>query len=84
MIFYLKTENDMKENLIIGQTALKQQQKASRELAIYEDYKKAVEAGSYKTDATRSIMEKYGIKSIGTVYIIRKRVEQRLKLEQQH
>jgi hypothetical protein len=72
----------MEKNLIIGKTAIKQQEREARDLAIYRDYEAAVAAGSYKTDVNRSIMERYGIKSVGTLYIIRRRVQERLNNQQ--
>lgn len=54
----------------------------ARDLAIYNDYNSmmAVE-GSSKLAVSELLMKKYGIHSMGTVYVIRRRVEQRLKRE---
>ena len=51
-------------------------------MAIYNDYNSmmAVE-GSSKLAVSELLMKKYGIHSMGTVYVIRRRVEQRLKQE---
>jgi hypothetical protein len=66
-------------NKIIGKTALKRQQRAAREQAIYNEYEAAVAAGSYKTDINARLMQKYEIKAISTLYAIFKRVQQRAK-----
>lgn len=44
----------MKKNLIIGETAVKRQEREARDLAIYRDYEAAVAAGSFKTDVNRT------------------------------
>jgi len=54
----------------------------ARDLAIYNDYNELTAVkGNSKVAVTDLLMKKYGIHSQGTVYIIRRRVEQRLKLE---
>lgn len=54
----------------------------ARDLAIYKDYNElmAIE-GQSKMLVTEHLMKKYDIHSAGTIYVIRQRVEDRLKEE---
>jgi hypothetical protein len=79
-----KIKKEMERTLIIGKIALKRREREARELAIYRDYEAAVAAGSYKTDVNRSLMDKYHIRSISTLYFIRRRVQERLNDPQQN
>lgn len=60
-----------------------QTEREERDLAIYNEYNElmAVE-GQSKTLVTEHLMKKYGIHSMGTIYVIRRRVEERLKREE--
>lgn len=57
-----------------------QDERAARDLAIYNEYNAlAAVKGQSKTQITKYLMEKYNIHSTGTIYTIRKKVEERLK-----
>lgn len=57
-----------------------QEERESRDLAIYNEYNELMSVkGQSKTLVTEHLMKKYNIHSQGTIYIIRRRVEQRLK-----
>lgn len=59
-------------------------EKEAKELAIYNDYKELMSVqGQSATAVTEHLMEKYGIHSASTIYEIRKRVEARLKTEEE-
>jgi Mor family transcriptional regulator len=70
------------KDLIIGEAAKAKKAREERDNAIYQEYERAVAAGSMRTDVTRSLMRKYGIKSAGTIYEIRKRVQTRINNQQ--
>lgn len=54
----------------------------ARDLAIYNEYNELMSVeGQSKTLVTEHLMQKYDIHSSGTIYVIRKRVEERLKAE---
>lgn len=54
----------------------------ARDLAIYNEYNELIAIeGQSKTLVTEHLMKKYDIHSAGTIYVIRKRVEERLKRE---
>lgn len=54
----------------------------ARDLAIYNEYNELIAIeGQSKTLVTEHLMKKYDIHSAGTIYIIRQRVEERLKRE---
>ncbi len=56
-----------------------QDERAARDLAIYNEYNAlAAVKGQSKTQITKYLMEKYNIHSNGTIYAIRKKVEERL------
>lgn len=56
-----------------------QEERESRDLAIYNEYKELTAIkGQSKTLVTEHLMQKYGIHSQGTIYVIRRRVEARL------
>ena len=57
-----------------------QKEREKRDLAIYNEYTKLVSVeGQSKTLVTEHLMKKYGIHSQGTIYVIRRRVEAKLK-----
>lgn len=57
-----------------------QTEREARDLAIYREYKELVDGqGASKTVVTELLMKKYGIHSQATIYVIRRRVEKRLK-----
>lgn len=57
-------------------------QREERDLAIYNEYNELISIeGQSKTLVTEHLMKKYDIHSSGTIYVIRKRVEERLKAE---
>lgn len=57
-----------------------QTEREARDMAIYKEYKELMDVkGQSKTLVAEHLMKKYGIHSIGTIYVIRHRVEQRLK-----
>ena len=54
----------------------------ARDLAIYNAYNELIAIeGQSKTLVTEHLMKKYDIHSAGTIYVIRQRVEDRLKRE---
>lgn len=62
----------------IFKTACKEEREA-RDLAIYKEWNELVSIdGQSKTRVIDFLMDKYGIHSPGTIYVIRQRVEQRL------
>ena len=57
-----------------------QTEREARDLAIYNEYNSLMTVeGQSKTVVTEHLMKKYGIHSQGTIYLIRRRVEDRLK-----
>lgn len=57
-----------------------QTEREARDLAIYNEYNSLMTVGGQsKTVVTEHLMKKYGIHSQGTIYLIRRRVEERLK-----
>lgn len=59
-----------------------QDERAARDLAIYNEYNAlSAEEGQSKTQINKYLMEKYNLHSTGTLYVIRKRVEERLNKE---
>jgi hypothetical protein len=71
--------------MIMGNEVLKttlQQEREQRDLAVYSDYEQMMSIpGQSATEVTKALMKKYGIYSQGTIYIIRKRVAERLQKE---
>ena len=59
-----------------------QREREQRDLAIYSGYEKMMSVkGQSATEVGKHLMSKYKIHSLGTIYVIRKRVEERLKKE---
>ena len=57
-----------------------QTEREARDLAIYNEYNELITAkGQSKMLVMEHLMDKYGIHSIGTIYIILRRVDERLK-----
>ena len=57
-----------------------QTEREARDLAIYNEYNSLMTVeGQSKIVVTEHLMKKYGIHSQGTIYLIRRRVEERLK-----
>lgn len=57
-------------------------EREARDLAIYNEYNSLMTVdGQSKTVVTEHLMKKYGIHSQGTIYLIRRRVEERLRKE---
>lgn len=57
-----------------------QTEREERDLAVYNDYQEMTSVeGQSKTVVTEFLMNKYGIHSAGTIYVIRQRVEKRLR-----
>ena len=57
-----------------------QREREERDLAIYNENAELMSVeGQSKTLVTEHLMKKYGIHSQGTIYVIRRRVEARLK-----
>ncbi len=65
------------------QNALKtdfQIEREARDMAIYREYNELISvAGSSACKVNQHLMKKYGIHSVGTIYVIRRRVEEQLK-----
>lgn len=60
-----------------------QQEREERDLAIYNEYKELMSVdGRSATVVNEHLMNKFGIHSVGTIYVIRKRVEERLKKQE--
>lgn len=60
-----------------------QTEREARDLALYNEYNELMAVrGQSKTVVMEHLMEKYGIHSVGTIYIIRRRVEERLKRQE--
>ena len=54
----------------------------ARDLAIFNEYNELISIeGQSKTLVTEHLMKKYDIHSAGTIYVIRQRVEKRMKEE---
>lgn len=61
-----------------------QEKREARDLAIYNEYNAlASNPEQSKEELNRYLMEKYGIHSTGTLYLIRKRVEDRLQRQEE-
>ena len=59
-----------------------QREREQRDLAIYSDYERMMSVpGQSATEVGKVLMNKYQIHSLGTIYVIRKRVEKRLQEE---
>ncbi len=59
-----------------------QEKREARNLAIYNEYNAlASNPEQSKEELNKYLMEKYGIHSTGTLYLIRKRVEERLNAQ---
>lgn len=59
-----------------------QREREQRDLAIYSDYERMMSVPSQSaTEVGKVLMNKYKIHSLGTIYVIRKRVEKRLQEE---
>lgn len=57
-----------------------QKEREKRDLAIYNEYNEMMSVdGQSRTLVTQHLMKKYGIHSQGTIYVIRRRVEAKLK-----
>lgn len=60
-----------------------QQYREKRDKAIYNDYEKLMAVPEQsRTEVVNFLMKKYNVHSRGTIYVIRKRVEEQLKQEQ--
>lgn len=60
-----------------------QAEREKRDLAIYNEYQELVSVeGQSRTLVVEYLMKKYNIHSAGTVYLIRRRVEERIKQEE--
>ena len=61
-----------------------QKEREIRDLAIYHEYNEMMSAkGQSKTLVTQHLMKKYGVHSQGTIYVIRRRVEEMLKKQEE-
>lgn len=61
-----------------------QEKREARDLAIYNEYNTlAANPEQSKEELNRYLMEKYGIHSTGTLYLIRRRVEDRLQRQEE-
>jgi hypothetical protein len=59
-----------------------QERRRRRDMAIYSEYEQMMSVpGQSSTEVAKLLMRKYDINSIGTIYVIRKRVEKRLQEE---
>ena len=61
-----------------------QKEREKRDLAIYNEYNEMVSVdGQSRTLVTQHLMKKYGVHSQGTIYVIRRRVEETLKKQEE-
>ncbi len=68
--------------ILLKKTTDLQDERAARDLAIFNEYNALASVkGQSKTQINKYLMEKYNIHSTGTIYEIRKRVEERLNRE---
>lgn len=59
-----------------------QERRRKRDMSIYSEYEQMMSVpGQSSTEVSKLLMRKYGINSLGTIYVIRKRVEKRLQQE---
>ena len=57
-----------------------QQQREAKDYAVYADYEKLMSVpGQSKTEVIKRLMEKYDFHAPSTIYVIRKRVEEKLR-----
>lgn len=57
-----------------------QTEREARDMAIYNEYNILMSSeGQSKTVVTEHLMRKYNVHSMSTIYVIRRRVEERLK-----
>jgi hypothetical protein len=67
------------KNMEVLKTEL-QKEREQRDYALYSDYEKMMSIkGQSATEVCKFLMQKYSIHSLGTIYVIRKRVESKLK-----
>lgn len=60
-----------------------QKEREARDKAIYDDYNRLMEVnGQSKMMVIRHLMGKYNVHSMGTIYVILRRVEESLKEEE--
>lgn len=60
-----------------------QKEREKRDLAIYNEYNEMMSLdGQSRTLVTQHLMKKYGVHSQGTIYVIRRRVEEMLKKQE--
>lgn len=59
-----------------------QERRRKRDMAIYSEYEEMMKVpGQSSTEVAKRLMQKYDINSLGTIYVIRKRVAKRLQEE---
>ena len=59
-----------------------QERRRKRDMAIYSEYEEMMKVpGQSSTEVSKRLMQKYDINSLGTIYVIRKRVAKRLQEE---
>lgn len=59
-----------------------QREREQRDMAIYSEYEQMMSVkGQSATEVGKLLMTKYKLHSLGTIYVIRKRVEERLRKE---
>lgn len=59
-----------------------QERRSKRDMSIYSEYEQMMSVpGQSSTEVSKLLMRKYDINSLGTIYVIRKRVEKRLQQE---
>lgn len=67
---------------LLKKTTECQAERAARDRAIFDEYNALVASeGQSRTEVNKYLMAKYGIHSTGTLYVIRKRVEERINRE---
>lgn len=60
-----------------------QKEREKRDLAIYNEYNEMMSLdGQSRTLVIQHLMKKYGVHSQGTIYVIRRRVEEMLKKQE--
>lgn len=64
-------------------TAL-QEEREARDLAIFREYNDLVSIdGQSRTEVNKYLMQKYNIRSTGTLYVILKRVEEQYNMQEE-
>lgn len=76
--------NETAATPLIKRTTDCQDERAARDLAVFNEYNKLAEDPTLpRTEINKYLMAKYNIHSTGTLYAIRKRAEERINAQRQ-